>query len=35
MIRGTYDGWGYSPLKQITTANVAKLRRSGGSTPVR
>src|SRR6187397_319368 len=27
MIRGTYDGWGYSPLKQITTANVAKLRQ--------
>ena len=20
MIRGTYDGWGYSPLRQITTA---------------
>jgi alcohol dehydrogenase (cytochrome c) len=26
MIRGTYDGWGYSPLRQITTANVARLR---------
>ena len=22
MVRRTYDGWGYSPLKQITTANV-------------
>jgi len=27
MIRGTYDGWGYSPLKQITTSNVGKLRQ--------
>jgi alcohol dehydrogenase (cytochrome c) len=26
MIRRTYDGWGYSPLKQITAANVTKLR---------
>ncbi len=26
MIRRTYDGWGYSPLEQITTANVARLR---------
>jgi alcohol dehydrogenase (cytochrome c) len=25
MIRRTYDGWGYSPLKQITSANVARL----------
>ena len=25
MIRRTYDGWGYSPLKQITAANVARL----------
>ncbi len=25
MVRGTYDGWGYSPLTQITTANVARL----------
>ena len=23
--RGTYDGWGYSPLDQVTTANVANL----------
>ena len=23
MIRRTYDGWGYSPLDQITPANVA------------
>src|SRR5579871_1494542 len=26
MIRRTYDGWGYSPLNQITPANVSKLR---------
>ncbi len=26
MYRGTYNGWGYSPLAKITTANVAKLR---------
>ena len=26
MVRRTYDGWGYSPLDQITPANVAKLR---------
>ena len=26
MIRRTYDGWGYSPLDQITTANVAQLK---------
>jgi len=26
MIRRTYDGWGYSPLDQITRANVASLR---------
>ena len=26
MIRGTYDGWGYSPLDQITPANVARLQ---------
>jgi alcohol dehydrogenase (cytochrome c) len=26
MIRRTYDGWGYSPLAQITTANVARLK---------
>src|SRR6185503_8574868 len=26
-IRRTYDGWGYSPLNQITTANVSQLRR--------
>jgi alcohol dehydrogenase (cytochrome c) len=26
MIRRTYDGWGYSPLSQITTANVDRLR---------
>jgi len=25
-IRGTYDGWGYSPLDQITTENVKALR---------
>src|SRR5262245_1944316 len=26
MIRRTYDGWGYSPLDQITTQNVTRLR---------
>ncbi|HTA41148.1 MAG TPA: PQQ-dependent dehydrogenase, methanol/ethanol family [Bryobacteraceae bacterium] len=26
MIRRTYDGWGYSPLDQITPANVKQLR---------
>ena len=26
MIRGTYNGWGYSPLDQINTRNVARLR---------
>jgi alcohol dehydrogenase (cytochrome c) len=26
MIRRTYDGWGYSPLNQITTKNVAHLQ---------
>ena len=26
MIRRTYDGWGYSPLKQITPGNVARLQ---------
>src|SRR5690348_13081161 len=26
MIRRTYDGWGYSPLKQITPDNVKELR---------
>jgi alcohol dehydrogenase (cytochrome c) len=26
MIRRTYDGWGYSPLDQITRANVKNLR---------
>jgi len=26
MNRRTYDGWGYSPLTQITTANVARLQ---------
>jgi alcohol dehydrogenase (cytochrome c) len=26
MIRRTYDGWGYSPLAQITADNVARLR---------
>jgi alcohol dehydrogenase (cytochrome c) len=27
MIRGTYNGWGFSPLAQVTTANVARLQR--------
>ena len=26
MVRRTYDGWGYSPLAQITPANVARLK---------
>ena len=26
MIRRTYDGWGYSPLNQITAQNVEQLR---------
>jgi alcohol dehydrogenase (cytochrome c) len=26
MIRRTYDGWGYSPLKQINTGNVSRLQ---------
>ncbi len=26
MIRRTYNGWGYSPLNQITPANVARLK---------
>ena len=26
MARRTYDGWGYSPLEQITKANVARLQ---------
>lgn len=26
MIRRTYNGWGYSPLDQITTANVSQLK---------
>src|ERR1700684_4240851 len=30
MIRRTYDGWGYSPLDQITPANVARLKPGWG-----
>src|SRR5499427_4350715 len=26
MVRRTYDGWGYSPLEQITPQNVARLQ---------
>jgi len=26
MLRRTYDGWGYSPLDQITPANVTRLK---------
>ena len=26
MIRRTYDGWGYSPLDQITPENVSRLK---------
>src|SRR5204863_9100864 len=25
MIRRSYDGWGYSPLDQITAANISRL----------
>jgi len=25
-VRRTYDGWGYSPLQQITPGNVARLQ---------
>jgi len=32
MIRRTYDGWGYSPLDQITPENVAKLKLVWSST---
>ena len=32
MIRRTYDGWGYSPLDQINTENVAKLKLIWSST---
>src|SRR5262245_49775331 len=27
MIRRTYDGWGYSPLEKINTANVSRLKQ--------
>src|SRR5436309_12669877 len=30
MVRRTYDGWGYSPLNQITPANIAKLQPEWG-----
>ncbi len=37
-IRGTYDGWGYSPLDEITVENVGRLRPvwgfATGETPV-
>src|SRR3954469_596427 len=26
MVRRTYDGWGYSPLQQITKGNVSRLQ---------
>src|SRR5881397_3750477 len=26
MVRRTYDGWGYSPLDQITPANIKRLQ---------
>src|SRR6478736_4580283 len=26
MVRRTYDGWGYSPLKQVDTTNVSRLQ---------
>src|SRR6267142_1534610 len=30
MVRRTYDGWGYSPLDQITPANIATLQPEWG-----
>ena len=33
MVRRTYDGWGYSPLDQITPATSAGCSRSGCSQP--
>ena len=33
MIRRTYDGWGYSPLDQITPENVQRCSRRGCSPP--
>src|SRR4030095_12691080 len=30
MVRRTYDGWGFSPLNQITTGNVSKLKALWG-----
>jgi alcohol dehydrogenase (cytochrome c) len=32
MIRRTYDGWGYSPLDQITPENVSRLKLVWSST---
>jgi len=32
MIRRTYDGWGYSPLDQITVENVSRLKLVWSST---
>jgi alcohol dehydrogenase (cytochrome c) len=26
MVRRTYDGWGYSPLQQVTRSNIARLQ---------
>src|SRR5262249_43005984 len=33
MGRRTYDGWGYSPLDQISTANLARLQPVWGLPP--
>ena len=30
MIRRTYNGWGYSPLKQINASNAGRLQRGTG-----
>ena len=35
MIRRTYDGWGYSPLNQITPANVGGSSLFGYSRPAK
>ena len=35
LFRRTYDGWGYSPLSQITAANVGNLQLVSTSPPAR
>jgi alcohol dehydrogenase (cytochrome c) len=33
LVRRTYNGWGYSPLAQITAENASRWRRRGCSPP--